>query len=45
MMFELYPSCLVVDEDENVVDAVEDGPGILVCRTEQSASHHPRGMV
>ena len=25
MIFELYPSCLVV-EDEDVVDAVEDGP-------------------
>ena len=33
MMFELYPSCLVVDKDEDVgdvVDAVKDGPGIVL---------------
>ena len=33
MTFELYLSCLVVDKDKdvgNVVDAVKDGPGIVL---------------
>ena len=30
MTFELYLSCLVVDKDKDVVDAVEDGPGVVL---------------
>ena len=33
MTFELHPPCLVVDKDKDVgdvVDAVEDGPGVVL---------------
>ena len=30
MIFELYSSCLVVDKEEDAVDAVRDGPYVVL---------------